>query len=312
MKRGRFTALAAAGFAAPALAAAQTATKVRIGSIPVESYALAFYAKDAGFFARNGVDADVQIIPGASGGITAALVGGSIDVGCVSIGPMANAHVRGIPIRIIAAGGICSSTSPTTSMIVKKDSPLRSGRDLNGKTIGTTVLRDLMHVATLKWIDDAGGDSSTVKVVEIPLPDAALALSSGRIDAYPQAEPFLTNELDSGDFRNIGDIYTAIAPRVMISMHISTTGWLAANAALARRVVLSLRQAAQWATSDRSAANAVLAQETKIPAASIARMHHVIQGQSLDPGTIQPQIDALAHYKFIDHDFPLSDIVWRG
>ena len=50
MKRALFTSLVAGAAVAPRLAAAQGApTVIRLGTAPVESYALAFYGVDRGF-----------------------------------------------------------------------------------------------------------------------------------------------------------------------------------------------------------------------------------------------------------------------
>ena len=311
MKRAAFTALTGgAVLGAPAVVLGQTAVTVRIGTAPVESYAMAFYAKDQGFFARNGIDGQIIAVPGASGGITAALVGGAIEVGCVSIGPTSNGHLRGIPIRIIAPGGIYTAAAPTTALLVPKNSPVQSAKDLNGKTVGTSVLRDLMHVATLKWIDANGGDSRSVKIVELPVTDGRAALVSGRVDAYPLVEPLLSAAIDQGDLRVLGNIYDSITKRLMISMHIAMADWLDKNAAVARRVVQAMREAAQWANANPAGVATILQQEAKLPAAAIAKMKHVVNGETLEIPTIQPQIDALAEYQFIERRYAVTDIIW--
>jgi NitT/TauT family transport system substrate-binding protein len=313
MKRATFTALTASALLVPVAARAQgpAAATVRIGTAPVEAYAISYYARNQGFFKNNGIDAQIITVPGASGGITAALIGGAIDVGCVSIGPTSNAHLRGIPLRIIAPGGIYTSAAPTTALLVTKNSPIQTAKDLNGKTLGTSVLRDLMHVATLKWIDSNGGDAKSVKIVELPVTDGGAALVSGRIDAYPLVEPLLSGQLDQGNLRVLGNIYDSITPRLMISMHIGMADWLDKNAAVARRVVLAMRQAAAWANANPAGVATVLEQEAKLPAAAIAKMKHIVNGETLEIPTIQPQIDALFEYKFIERRYPVTDIIWR-
>jgi NitT/TauT family transport system substrate-binding protein len=308
MKRSLFVAAAAAAPLAPAVVRAQTLVKVRFGTAPTESYAVGIYAHDQGFFQRNGIDAQMVNVPGASGGITAALVGGALDVGCISMGPTSNAHLRGIPIRLFAPGGIVVSESPTTALVVAKNSPIRSARDLNGKTIGTVVLRDVITVAEVKWMDLNGGDSKTVKLVELPMTDGGAAIESGRVDAYALGEPFLTNAGDQ--VRSIGAIYDAFGKRTMISMHIAMTEWLEKNADTARRVRTALRQAAEWANANRAPANQILSTWTKIPMETLGKMHHVVFGETLDLSAIQPQIDALAEYKYIERRYNVSDIIW--
>lgn len=310
MKRSTFAALAAAASAAPTIVRGQSLTAVRFGTVANESYGLSIFAKEQGFFTKNGLDVDIQFLAGASGGITAALVAGAIDAGCVSMGPTSNAHLRGIPIRLIAAGGIITGEAPTTVLCVAKNSPIIAARDLSGKTMSTAVLRDVLHVAQVKWIDDNGGDSKSVKVVELTGPDVPVALVAGRIDAAPIGEPILTNTKD--ELRPIGNIYDVFGRRTMISMHIAMGDWLDKNADTARRIVLSLRQAAQWANANRPLTVPILARVTKIPLETLNKMRHVIYSDTLDVALIQPQIDALATYKFIDHRYSAGEIIWAG
>jgi NitT/TauT family transport system substrate-binding protein len=165
-----------------------------------------------------------------------------------------------------------------------------------------------------KWIDQNGGDSSSVKFIEMPMPNGAPTLVAGRVDAYALAEPFLTNASAADQIRPLGDgdIYGAIAPRVMISLHVAMADWLEKNADTARRVRSALRDAAKWPSANRAQANVILARETKIPLDTIGKMRHVIFGESLDVATIQPQIDALAEYKYIARHFNATDIIWSG
>jgi NitT/TauT family transport system substrate-binding protein len=307
MKRSTFAALASiAVCAVPAVVRGQT-TAVRIGAIPVESYALSFYARDQGFFARNGLEAQIETLP-SGGAITDAIVGGALDFGCASIGPLSNAHLRGIPVRLVAAGGIYTSAAPTTQLAVAKTSSITTARDLNGKTIGTSALRDLQHVAVLKWMDQNGGDSKTVRAVELGLFQAPPALVAGRVDAYPLVEPILTNEKDN--FRIIAAPFDAITRRLMIGMHLAHGDWLEKNGATARRFALAMRQAAQWANANPTGAGTILEKVSKLPAATIAQMKRVVNGESLEIPTLQPQIDALAEYGFIPRRYAAADIIW--
>jgi ABC-type nitrate/sulfonate/bicarbonate transport system substrate-binding protein len=312
MKRATFTATAAAAVCAPRIARAQTLVPVRIGTIASDGYALTIYAKEQGFFARNGIDGQVQYIASASGGITAALVGGALDIGCASMGAISNAHLRGIPIELIAGGGIITSQAPTTLFVVAKNSPIMSCRDLNGKTVGASALRDVINVAEAKFIDANGGNSKTVSFVELTPSAAPAALLAGRIDAYALSEPTLT--LTKNDLRSLGGVYDAIGRRVMISVHMAMKPWLDANVDTARRVVRALGQAATWtnATANRGAADAIIARESKVPIEVVSRMNHVVYSDDFDPSIIQPQIDALADYKFIDHRYSVGDVIWPG
>jgi NitT/TauT family transport system substrate-binding protein len=310
MKRSTFVAAAAAAGFSPRLAAAQTLIPVRIGTIATESYALSIYAKQQGFFDANGIDAQVQYMASASGGITSALVGGALDVGCASMGAASNAFLRGIGIEVIAGGAIISSRHPATMLVVAKDSPVMSPRDLNGKVVGVSALRDVINVAEAKFIDQHGGDSKTISFIELTPSSAPAALTARRIDAYALSEPTLTFSRDQ--LRPLGAIYDALGQQVMISVHLAKKDWLDANPETGRRVVRALRQAAQWANANPTDAATIISREAKIPLEVVAKMNHVTFGESVTPGALQPQIDALAQYGFIERKYPASDIIWPG
>ncbi len=77
--RRAFLAAAAAGVLLPRAVQAQSAA-MRIGAIPFDNAAEVFYAQRLGTFAKNGLN--VEITPLTSGGaITAAVAGGSLDIG---------------------------------------------------------------------------------------------------------------------------------------------------------------------------------------------------------------------------------------
>jgi hypothetical protein len=67
-----------------------------------------------------------------------------------------------------------------------------------------------------------------------------------------------------------------------------------------------------WANSHQAAAAVILENVSKIPAETVGTMARVEFPASLDRGTIQPTIDAMAHYKFIPRDFNVSEMFWRG
>jgi ABC-type nitrate/sulfonate/bicarbonate transport system substrate-binding protein len=312
MKRSTFAASAASlAGAAPTILRAQPLPTIRLGTFPSESYALAIYGKEQGFFQQNGLNVTVTYVTGAvSGGITAAVVGGALEVGVISMGPVANGVLHGVPMKLIAPGGISEAEHPTTSLVTAKNSAIATAKDLNGKTVCTYTLKDLSQLAQAKWIDVNGGDSKTVKFLELSPGDTPAAISSGRVDAGSIAEPMFTNMKD--DFKVLGGVFGAIARRCMLSMCVAMSDWLDKNGDAARRFALAMRQTAQWANANRPQAEAILSRESKIPPDVVRRMNHVVYSETLDLTTIQPQIDGLAEYKYIDKRFNVADIVWSG
>jgi NitT/TauT family transport system substrate-binding protein len=237
-----------------------------------------------------------------------AAAGGALDMGCANVGAQANAHVKGLPFSMIAGGGNYSTNSPTTVLAVSKNSPLKTAKDLNGKTIGVSTLRDLQQASVMKWVDMNGGDSATLKFIEIPVPEMAPALTAGRVDGACELEPSLT--YSKNEIRIFGKCYDAISKNLTITTHFANNAWLDAHPAAAHAFIDAIRKTAQWANTNQAAAATILERVSKIPAATVGQMNRVVFGETLDVATIQPVIDATAQYKFIAKTFPVADMFW--
>ena len=311
MNRATFTALPAAAVLAPrAPGQAQALTTFRFGTTPVESYALGAYAQEGGFFKKQGFEAQMSYFNGG-GAVIAALVGGALDYACVNWGATSNAHVKGIPVMAIAPGGVYTTDSPTTILAVaKNNATAKTGKDLNGKTVGVSTLKDLQQAAVMKWVDSTGGDSSTVKFLEIPIPEMPPSLNAGRIDAGIVLEPVLTNA--KSEIRVLAKCYDAISKKLMICTHLGMKDYLDKNAAQTRKVIAALAETAAWANANHEKAGEILAKVSKLPAATIASMARNEFTDKMDLATIQPVIDASATYKFLDKTFKAQDLFWQA
>ena len=73
--------------------------------------ATAWFAADQGFYAQNGLDVAIDIITNG-GAIISGVMGGALDIGVCSIGTLATAHARGLPVIALAPGGIYNGALP--------------------------------------------------------------------------------------------------------------------------------------------------------------------------------------------------------
>ncbi len=85
---------------------------------------------------------------------------------------------------------------------------------MNGKTLGSSSLRDINAAATLAWIDKNGGDSTTVRVVEVPASAGQAFLEQHRADAVTLNEPAVTQTLAGGTGHILARPYRAVGSRI--------------------------------------------------------------------------------------------------
>src|SRR5580658_3516311 len=119
---------------------AQALTSLNIAAIPSDISGSPYYAADQGFFKQAGLDA--QFLALANGpAITAAVLGGSADVGYSNVISLALAHARGLPITILFPANLHVHEAPTAGLLsVKKTSPIATAKDLDGKVMAVLGL----------------------------------------------------------------------------------------------------------------------------------------------------------------------------
>jgi NitT/TauT family transport system substrate-binding protein len=282
----------------------QEAVKLTIATTPIDIGAEPFYAQDEGFFKNAGIDATIQIISNG-GAITAAVVGGSVDIAQSNIVSLATAHEKGLDLVIIAPAGAYSSKSPTTALVVAKNSPIKTAKDLDGKTIAGNGLKNITQVGAFAWMSKNGGDPSTTKFTELPFSQMSTALTAGRVDAAVLPEPELSSALADGSVRVLGNCYDGIANNFLIGAWFTTTAWAKAHPDAVKRFQQAMIKTANWANKNQTASGAILTKYTKIPAAP--NMRRSVYGTKLDG--MQPLIDASAKYGVLGKTFAANDMI---
>ncbi|HEV8021880.1 MAG TPA: ABC transporter substrate-binding protein [Candidatus Lustribacter sp.] len=285
----------------------QTATPVRVAAIPLESASEVLYARDMGFFTKAGLDAQIQTMVNGTA-IAAALVSAAVDIGYVTLDALAAIHAKGIPLVVIAPGGEYLSPSHTGALLVAGNSPIRQAKDLNGKIIAVVALNGVTHLSTRAWIDQNGGDSSTIKFVEIPPPSIPAALDAGRVDAAYDGEPYL--EIAKKTDRVLVYGFDAIAKHYLSSMWCAAQPWAQEHPDVIGRFVAAMRETAAWANKNPAASGALFAGYTKTDPALIASMPRVLFTERLQPALMQPLIDVSAKYNGFK-SFPATDLIYQ-
>lgn len=147
--------------ATPAHAAALTPFNITVTHYPDQDYALpVVVAQELGYMAREGIE--VKSIVGSSGGGTTVrnIAQGGLLMGETATSAAIKAILAGENLRILAAG---VQSPGTICWVVKKDSPIRSIRDLAGKRIGFTQPGSVSEALLHMCLAAAGVDTSTVQ-----------------------------------------------------------------------------------------------------------------------------------------------------
>jgi len=288
------------GLAAPLALAASPARaqsrQIRLGAGTDDAFMQPYWAADLGLFRRANLD--VQIVTVGPVAVVPATAGGSIEVGMADPLQVALARTRGIPIAYFAGGPLSTRKNPTLVLCVAKNSPIRSAKDLEGKTVAIISVRSLMQITTAEWLTRNGADPTKVKFFELHFPEMAPALMRGTIDAALIGEPFLTES--KADVRPIGVPFDTVAPSFTIFGWLALREWLDANADVARRLAAVFYETARWVNGHRDESAVIEAKYTKIELDVARAMERNPLSTALRTADIQPVLDIGARYKLVE------------
>lgn len=287
--------------------ASQGLSTIRVVGPPNDGYKAVYYGIRSGIFRRYGLNVQASIV--ASGAAAAAaLSGGAADIAYTNILTLIQAHTHNVPMVFVAPGALQVVERRTTMTLVLADSPIKTGRDMNGKTLGSSSLRDINAAATLAWIDKTGGDSKSVRVIEVPASAGQAFLEQHRADAVTLNEPAVSQALASGRVRVLANPYEAVG-----------TGMAAGFAAMETSVAKDRDAMTRFAKAMHEAStytNTHLPQTVDLVAAYsgatvdvVAHSVRFIDADYLESKTMQPLIDLCARYGLIDRSFPGSEVI---
>ncbi len=284
---------------------AQGTPTLRVGSVPVDAFAQAFYARDMGFFEKAGLD--VQIVPFTNGaGSTTAIAGGALDIGISTVTMMANATIHGLPLTYIAGGALFDGR-PTSALLVGKNASIAGAKDFVGKTVAVVGLKDGTHLPLVVWLTKNGVDPAAVSVIEMPFSAMVPAIARGSVAGAVCTEPFIT--AGAADARILTVVFDSLGKRYMTGGWFTSATWLKNNAPVARRFVSVIYECARWANANRTRSGEILVKYAKIDTAVVDKMTRTNFADTLTPELIAPSLEWAYRMKFIERPVSANEMI---
>lgn len=282
---------------------------LHVAANPADDITPLIYAKQSGLFEKVGLDVQLQRLTSAAG-LPAAVASGVYDIGKTSIVSLFAARDRGLPFTIIAPAGIIDGKLPVSGFIAANASTIAKGRDFNGKVVSVVALHDIGWLALNAWVDQHGGNSTTLQYVELPMSTALAAIEQRRVFAAEIANPLLAEALAAGNVRLFRP-FSSIAPSLLLSGWFTTADWANQHREAVKLFAQVLAQAAAYTNAHTSETAALLAEISSIPLAVIEHMPRIANGTRVNESQIQPVIDAAVKYKLIKQAFPAGAMIYR-
>ncbi|OYO18328.1 nitrate ABC transporter substrate-binding protein [Enemella dayhoffiae] len=176
-------------------------TELKVGSLPLADYAALYWAKDKGFFNKEGLNVEIVAVQGGPVGIQK-VASGELDMTNSTPFGTSMAANSGLPIKSVVLTS--SLADKGLGVFVKPESPIKSMADLNGKSLGINTTRNMGDI-TFNNLAKSKGLDVKPNWVEVPFPEMIKGVQAGSIEAGYLPEPFASAARNAG-LRQIADL----------------------------------------------------------------------------------------------------------
>jgi NitT/TauT family transport system substrate-binding protein len=283
--------------------------KGKLGYMKIVDTAAMFVAMERGFFKSAGLE--LETVPMAGGAvIVQGVTSGDLQIGWTNVISLYQAHVAGFDFKLIAGGATnVKGTNDTHALLVPKNSPIKSAKDLEGKTVAVNTLNNIVHLMAMAWIDEHGGSSGKVKFVEVPFPQMEPALLAEKVHAASVHEPFASAAVAKGSARLLSHPWSDVANRFLIASWFASDKWLQKNKQTAQAFINALNRGIDALNADPQHSRDIIAKWTGLPAPIAAKVTLPVYDKTLSEKDLQPTIDLTQKYKLIPRAIKARDVI---
>jgi NitT/TauT family transport system substrate-binding protein len=219
-------------------ASAEDTLKLAIGQRGNWDTSVSEIGQRAGIFKKHGLNLDIVYTNGA-GETQQAVISGSVDIG-VAAGVMGvlGAYSKGAPVRIISAE---TTGAGDLYWYVKSDSPIKSLKDTDGKTLAYSTNGSSTNGVVLAFMKQY---DLKAKPTAMGGPAANItAVMSGQIDVGWAAPPFGLDQIDAKQIRVIATGNDAAAFKGQtVRLNIVNANYLKAHEDIVNRYMKAYRE----------------------------------------------------------------------
>jgi len=255
------------------------------------SFDLVYLADQLGYFEGTntrpqyvGKIAAPQIIP---------LVGtGEIDFGSRMVPLVISAIASGADLKVVAAGGKTLQEAPHMKYFVRKDSGIRTPKDLEGKTVGFNSFGACAEFVTKKFLREKGVDVTKINFLVVPDDQAEQTLVTGNTDLAIIHAPFSGRADNAQQLVRLWSDYDLDGGLGGMAPYSAHGRFIREHPEATRDVVTALAKAANWVNANPEEARRLTGKRINVAIENVDRFAYVDDLVVTEP-PIQYYIDIL-------------------
>ena len=283
---------------------------ITVAALPLMDSAGLYIAQQRKLFQAEGLTVKIQPVAQSILALPA-LKNGQVDV--ISGGnyvTFLQAYDKGtLKLRILADAA--AQAPRFMAALVAKNSPIKSPKDLEGKTIAVNIPNNIQSLTFNEVLKANDVDPTKVHYVQIPFPQMGSALQQHKVDVVHTGEPFGTAIQRKLGARMILDGGGAPVTDLPVSGYLSTQDFVTKYPKTAAAFQRAIEKAQQIASTDRKAVEQVLPAYAKIDAQTASVVSLPGYPTSVNPMRLERLIGLMQQDGLLKHKINPDDVVFK-
>jgi NitT/TauT family transport system substrate-binding protein len=247
-------------------------------------------ALQEGYFKDEGLNVTWKMRGGANA--VTSLVSGDSDMTTVTWLQLLLVMKQGVSLRVVAETS--RSGVGLAAFVVKPASTIRGPADMIDKKLGVITKNGVCDFILNDKLREERVDYSSIRYVNVPISDMIPTLLSGGVDGVCLPEPLLSPAKDSGDVRQVVDLFTGTHDNWPVTSYAVSTAFSEKNPNTVGAFQRALRRAQKLADAQPDKVRAVVPSYTPI-SAELAKKMSLPTFHEIDdiPGAVKRNTDLL-------------------
>ena len=228
------------------------------------------------------------------------LLGGKVQFALMDMTVPAVARSKGVPLALVAPGA--KGTAPKDgfgvgNLWVRADSPIKTMKDVENATFGIPQINSQIWVDIRAAVDEAGGDSSKIKFVEVP--NTLSALKAGNVDVTTTSEPAGTAARADSSLRLLSG-YTAAGGDLAYA-YVTTQEFAKQNPNTVKAFQEAILKGNKAVNADQAKRVDVASTYVKAPKELLEKAHFPeFSAEAISEASVQTALDRLIKYGLLE------------
>jgi NitT/TauT family transport system substrate-binding protein len=293
---------------APTVAPAQT--KMIMGYSPTTGYVGAFAAKDEGFFAKHGLDVELQFLP-INSAQAAGLAGGSIQASALTSSAFVLAVCNGLDLVSAIGGTLSSPDSGLAGVMARQGVDITKPADFVGKKVGVPGIGAVLDIMFRRYLITNGVDPGKVTFVEAGLPAQPDMLKSGALDAVVTVDPMLSRILAAKTGTMAVDL-NAVTPNQLMALYAMSGSWAASHPKEVKAFQDGIREGTEFAQRNIEASRTIIGKYSKLPPEVMATVHlPPALDINVTPAQLQWWFDTMKQQHLVEKNVDFNKVILK-